>query len=172
MTAPADAPEPCRFRGGTDGAAAEDHRRGGGQALPGGGEAIVPGRAGFELPEGFGAIEWPANEPLNTAARRVNEKTGRVEPHRPDPPDGGDELRRWHWDEAAERWLAKVDSPQRALEVQARRAVAVLDAEARAVQRQADAAPGAVQAVVDLECRPGRAAQRACPRLRRRRLSR
>lgn len=74
-------------------------------ALPGGGEAIVPGRAGFELPEGCGAIEWPANEPLNTAARRVNEKTGRVEPHRPDPPDGGDELRRWHWDEAAERYV-------------------------------------------------------------------
>lgn len=64
---------------------------------------VVLSDATPQPPEGLGVLEWPAHEPLHTAARRVNAKTGELEPYRPDAPPA-DELRGWAWDETAERW--------------------------------------------------------------------
>lgn len=58
---------------------------------------------GCEPPAGSGVFEWPAGKPLNVNARRMNVKTGDVEPWQPAPP-ADDELRTWAWDETAERW--------------------------------------------------------------------
>jgi hypothetical protein len=64
----------------------------------------MPSAPGLELPEGCGAVEWPASVALKTAVRRVNPKTGEVEAFRPAAP-ADDELRTWAWDEATEQHL-------------------------------------------------------------------
>lgn len=71
--------------------------------LPGGGQTTIPARPGITVPDGCAAVEWPGGAALKTRARRVNLKTGEVEPYQPDPP-ADDELRTWAWDKAAEKW--------------------------------------------------------------------